>query len=89
MKAMDELNWSVFGGHHFSIHHFIIQWHHAEIQVGEQAGKLFPCSFESSSQNLSRVQLEFFNLLLKFLNPLLEIFSLLFQLLIDVIPIAT
>ena len=35
MKAMDELNWSVFGGHHFSIHHFIIQRHHAEIQVGD------------------------------------------------------
>ena len=30
--------------------------HHAKVQIREQASELFPCSLESSSQNLGRTQ---------------------------------
>ena len=72
IKVVDGGNQSVFSRNNLPIHHLVVEGHHGKIQIGEQAGKLFPGGLESSSKNLGRTQIKFFDLILKFFNLFLQ-----------------
>ena len=61
---MDGGKQSIFRRNNLPVHHLVVERHHGKIQVGVQAGELFPGGLESSSKNLGRAQLKFFDLFL-------------------------
>jgi len=67
---------SVFRGNNLPVHHFVVERHHGEVQIGILTGELLQGGVESSSENLGGAQLKFFNLLLEPLVLLLQLFSL-------------